>query len=749
MLTDNSNSTISGNTLRDYINLFKNNVRLIALITILILTGTTIYAIISPNIYTSTVSLKISAPKGNILSSKLGDFQNFGSQGSDRYIANEIQTIYNSSIMYEVAEAVIDSFKIKKNKDDFSLIFDKGYFQSKRTSLKSADEIAGDLYKTVQIAQMNDLDFIDITVESQSPFEAALIANTFAKKYQEFNLYENRKQITVIKEFLGELLKEKRQQLYGVEDAIKEYQLSKGGVQLDRQAQLLITKLADFESQKNVTKINMSIAKEKLNQYKNELEKKDPSVANFLANKSSEPYLKKLQDEIASLQTQRDVALASSKTARTNESIVSEYNSRINALKDKLNKSLDEYRNQILSSSPEEIKSLSQKIFEEEINYQALNASNNSLSNVINTYEAGFNQLPSSTLEYARLERQRLAEESLYNTLNAKYQEALLNEQATPSNVLLLDEASPSRTPSRPNRIKIIIMGLFVGLGFALGFVYVKNYFDKTIKTPEDIEAQNVNVLAWIPKISSEEAVGLKNPELIVAQKPDSLSSEAFRTIRTRLQFSHISKGAKLILVTSSAPGEGKTTISTNLAASFAQANKRSVIIDCDLRKPRLYSLFGGNDSNGFLDYLFGNVQYDKIIKKSEVRNLDFVTAGSIPPNPSEILGSPAMKSFLDKLKNDYDIIIIDSPPIMAVSDAEILARFVDICLLVVSANSSEVDWLKESVSLLRHDNVNLAGVLLNNFNYKSGYHSYYKYYDHYSDKFKDTAKKSIIKKLS
>jgi len=112
-------------------------------------------------------------------------------------------------------------------------------------------------------------------------------------------------------------------------------------------------------------------------------------------------------------------------------------------------------------------------------------------------------------------------------------------------------------------------------------------------------------------------------------------------------------------------------------------------------------------------------------------------------------LGSPAMKSFLDKLKNDYDIIIIDSPPIMAVSDAEILARFVDICLLVVSANSSEVDWLKESVSLLRHDNVNLAGVLLNNFNYKSGYHSYYKYYDHYSDKYKDTAKKSIIKKLS
>ncbi|MBK9282700.1 MAG: CpsD/CapB family tyrosine-protein kinase [Sphingobacteriaceae bacterium] len=153
----------------------------------------------------------------------------------------------------------------------------------------------------------------------------------------------------------------------------------------------------------------------------------------------------------------------------------------------------------------------------------------------------------------------------------------------------------------------------------------------------------------------------MKNPELIVAQKPDSISSEAFRTIRTRLQFSHISKGSKVILITSSAPGEGKTTISTNLAASFAQANKKSVIVDCDLRKPRLYSLFSDSDTEGFLDYLFGRVKYEKIIKKSEVRNLDFITAGSIPSNPSEILGSPVMKSFVEKLRSDYEIVIIDS----------------------------------------------------------------------------------------
>ncbi len=747
MNNDKKNSVLRTNTFIDYINLIRNNLRVVIIIASVIFIATTIYAIIAPNIYTATVSLKISSPKGNILSEKLGEIQDFGNSSNDRYIANEIETIYNSTIIGEVAEALIDSFKSQKNIDDFSLIFEKDYFQSKGNSLKSVNGIAMELMSTVTIKQKGALDFIQIKSESQSPNEAALIANVFANKYQQFNLLENRRQITIVKEFLTKLLKEKKQQLYEVEDAIREYQLTKGGVQLNLQAQMLVSKLAEFEAQKNATKISMSIAKEKLNQYKSELEKRDPSVASYLTNKSSEPYIQKIQDEIASLETQRDIALASSKAARTNESIISEYNSKINALKEKLDKSLIEYRNQILSSSPAEIKDLTQKIFEEEISYQALSASNNSLSNVLNNYEGQFNKLPTSTLEFARLERQRLAEENLYNILNNKFQEAQLNEQATPGNVFILDRAYPSNRPAKPNRVMIIIMGLFLSFGFAFGFVYIRNYFDKTIKTPEDIESSGVNVLAWIPKFSEQDVMGLRNFELIVAQKPDSIPSEAFRTIRTRLQFAHISKGSKTILITSSAPGEGKTTISINLAASFAQANKKTVIVDCDLRKPRLHSIFSENNSNGFLDYIFGQTNYEKIIKKTEVRNLDYITAGSVPSNPSEILGSPAMKSFIEKLRNDYEIIVIDSPPIMAVSDSEILARFVDICLLVVSANTSEIDWLKESMDLLKQENINLAGVLLNNFNYKSGYHSYYRYYDHYTESHKNNSKRGTEKK--
>ena len=634
----NNGSNIRENSLTDYINLFKNNIILIITIATIILAITTIYALVTPNIYSSTVPLKVSAPKGNVLSGKIGDLQDLSGLSNDRYIANEIETINNSTILNEVAAALIDSFQSQKDKDDFSLIFNKNYFKSNGEELKGINEIARDLRKNVKIQQKEELDFIDITSESESPREAALIANTLAKKYLEFNLGENRKQVTVIREFLGEQLKEKQHELYDAEDAIKSYQLKKGGVQLDQQATLLVARLADFEAQKNSTKIDISISKEKLDQYKRELEKKDPSISNFLSNKISEPYLTNLQKQIADLETQRDVAVAGSRT--TNAAIVEEYNSKIQALKEKLNKSMEMYRADILSSSPEEIKNLSQKIFEEQVNYQSLVASNNSLSNVINGYEEQFNRLPSSTLELARLERRSKADEQLYNTLDEKYQEAQLNEQATLGNVTLLNRAYPPNRPSKPNRIMIIILGAILGAGFAFGFVYIKSYFDKTIKSPEDIKNKNINVIAWIPKIK-EFSDKYNESELVVAKHPDSIQSEAFKTIRTRIQFSTEAKDLKVILLTSAAPGEGKSIIATNLAVSFAQDHKKTVVIDCDLRKPRVHTIFGDEESAGFLNYFFGKTSYESIIKKTEIRNLDYITGGSIPPNPSEIIGSP------------------------------------------------------------------------------------------------------------
>ena len=630
--------------------------------------------------------------------------------------------------MHSVAEAVIDSFKVKKIPDDLSLVLNKDYFQSKGTPLKSVDEFEGDLLDNVKITQKNDLDFIQISAKSPSPFEAALIANTFAKEYQEYNLAENRKQITVIKEFLGEQLKEKQQDLSDAEDAIKAYQLKKGGVELDKQAQLLVNKLSDFESESNRVKIDMSVSKEKLNQYKSEIEEKDPSIYNFLSNKSTEPYLENLQKQIADLETQRDFALASSKTAQAKEQIVNDFNAKINSLKDKLNSSIVKYRDLILSSSPQEIKDLTQKAFEEQVKYRSLNASNASLSSVINDYEEKFNLLPATTLEFARLERKRQYEENIFKTLSEKYQEAQLNEQSTLGNILVLNKADLPDIPSEPNRIQIIIMGLFVGICFALGFVYIRNYFNKAIKTPDDIGELGTTLLTWIPRAKKNTG----DPSLIVFNNSDFATIESFRALRTRIQFSKRKSDAKNILITSSAPGEGKTMVAINLASSFAKDDKRTIIIDCDLRKPRLHSIMGDSITPGLSDYLFGRTAKENIVRISKLTKLDYVTAGTIQSNSSEVLNSIKTATLFQKFREDYDIVIIDSAPILAVADTEVLSNFVDASILVVSANTTELEWAKQSINLLSHERNTLLGVVLNNYDFKFGYPSNYKYYDYY-----------------
>ena len=315
-----------------------------------------------------------------------------------------------------------------------------------KPTLKSIDGIVSAIDKNIEVTQKNNLDFIAISAESESPNEAALIANTFAKTYKNFNLKENRKQVSNVKKFLEEQRVEKLKELNEVEDELKAYQLKSGVIELDKTAQSLVDKLSQFESEKNATKIDISIAKEKLNQYKEQLKKKDPTLSNYLENKSSEPYLKMLQEQIANLETQKDLAIAGGSSSKNRSEIVQQFNTQISDLKDKLKKSVNEYQSMILSSSPEEVKDLTQKAFEEEVKYQSLIASNNQMSNVINSYEQRFNQLPAKSLELARLERRRQATEKLYSAIEEKYQEAQLNEQSIPSNVLIMNNARPPQS---------------------------------------------------------------------------------------------------------------------------------------------------------------------------------------------------------------------------------------------------------------------------------------------------------------
>ena len=729
----NNISIADEKSVKDYLSLIRNNILPVFIIVISSLVVSILYAVNTKNIYKSTTSLKLEKPKGSILESGLSP--DIGFMEKDRFIANEIEILKSFNLRELVSKSLVDSVKVKGNKGSFYLIADgKTDAEKKLGKPLEVSKLNVILASNVKIEQKRGLDIIEISVESPSPYEAALMADTYAKEYRGLNLQINRDQLTIVKNFLSNQKTEKQQELNVAEDKLKNFQEQGGIVALDQQATSLVQQISSFEAQRNASQIDLLASDKVLSSLKSELAKQDPKMNDYLKNIANESYLKTLQEQLARLEVNRDLAIANKDEQSTNTLSVKELDKKIAELKTKLNSKIETVKKSIFASSPDQVKDLTGKIIAEEIKNQSLRISAKELNAIVGKYDAKFNELPKTSIELAKYQRVRESLEKLYTLVEERYQEALINEQSQPGNVLIIDNARIPTSPSKPNRMLIIIVGFVLGGVIAVGYVLIKNYFDNTVKTPEDMQKKGVNVLAWIPQIEGVDD-GLKEHEFIVARKPDSIPSEAFRALRTRIQFSAraIEKPIKTILVTSSAPQEGKTTICVNLAGSFAQSNKKVLVMDCDLRKPRLHNVFKAQRRPGLIDYLYGENTLEEIIKKSEIPNLSYITTGTIPPNPAETLESAQMKSFIKDLESKYDLILLDSPPIIAVTDSEILSNMVDVSLLVVSAETTEIELMEKSSELLKQGSSSFLGAILNNFSYKSGYGSYYKYYYYYS----------------
>jgi tyrosine-protein kinase Etk/Wzc len=717
--------------LKDYLRLIRINFWAFAIIIIISTIIAGIYAFRLKDIYVSSCSIKISKTEGNILSPQ--PFSSLAEFGDDRFINNEIEILKSYNLREIVAKTILDSVGLSENKEDFQNIYriDK---ENQSKALLEEHQIINLLTQVVSVEQKKGLDVILISAESPSPREAMMIADIYTAVYKKFNLQVNRDQLSSVRNFLDRQRTEKKNQLLEVEDTLREFQEKGGLVILDQQAQALINNLSEFESRMNAAKIDLIATNEMLNQYKQELSKQDPKLAEYLESVTSETYIRALQNQISELQLNKDLALAKFEGNIDISKKVIEYDNKIRDLKTKLDEKVKILKSGIFASSPEEVRALSQKIIEAEVRSQSLKSSVNSLSTIVRQYEDRFNKLPKTTIELARFQRTRESTAKLFTLIEEKFQEALINEESQPGNVLIIDNARIPTAPAKPNRMIIILSGLLIGIALAIGFIVLKNYFDDTVKTPEDIEKKKAYVLAWIPKVEELNGKSTNGSDFIIEKLPSSIASESIRALRTRVQFSKMHKdNMRVILVTSPAPQEGKTTIALNLAGSFAHSNRRTLLIDADLRKPRLHQVFNRDKEPGLTNYLFGEVPFEKILVNTGTKNLFLISSGTIIGNPSEILESAEMEDLIRKARSEFDYVIVDSPPIVAVTDAEILARMVDGSILVVSAKKTDSDLLERGLHLIKNEDTYFIGAVLNNFSTKPGYGSYYKYYYYYS----------------
>jgi succinoglycan biosynthesis transport protein ExoP len=365
--------------------------------------------------------------------------------------------------------------------------------------------------------------------------------------------------------------------------------------------------------------------------------------------------------------------------------------------------------------------------------------------------------------EWTMLKQEADTQRSLYNEFLTKTSQVDLQRVEQNNNMQLAEPAESPTAPIGPDRLKTILTWMLLSFAGGIGLAFFLEYLDNTIKTIEDVATfaqlpalgaipsmggKNIRKLAAVKK-GGASALAKTNgntftmPGQVAALESRSSVAEAYRVLRTSVMLSSAGGPPKLILVTSGQPGEGKTTTTVNTAVSLAQLGASVLIIDCDLRKPSTHKVFGVDHSRGVSTYLSRDVPLEGLIQKLPIANLSLLPCGPIPPNPAELISSEKMKNMLQMLTEQYDHILIDSPPLMHVTDPVILSTMTEGVILVVQSGKTTRDMLRRARQELTTVGAKIFGVVLNNVDFrKNGYddYYYYRYYESYGQDQKEAS---------
>ncbi len=684
-------------------------------------------------------------------------------------ITNELEIMKSNAIVKEVAFALLAKRTVDEKTPTMLNIISLEKKDQPGITIAPEQTVITRLSGAIQFTHIKESDIIRITASSSDPKEAALIANVFTDIYTSQNLSNSRVRSHAMREFLQSQMEAKRGILDTTETGLQEYMRRSGVVSLDAETNKVVQQLSQLEAQRDGLEVEKSTRLKSLESYKQELARQEPNTAKAMGE-SNDSYIRLLQDQLAKLEVQRDVTIAQNPgmvDQKLYSEKLTEINGQINEFKKRLSERTQVYLNSLLpgdqrgaNGNAPFLGQLKQKVIEQQIELDGIGARLTALNIVLADYDKRFTQIPKKSIDLAKLQRARLSSEKLYLLVEEKFNEAAISEKSEFGNVNVIDHAEVPMLPVSPNVPRNLILGFFLGLGLGVGIVFVRAFNDTCIRSPEDLKRCGFVPLTSVSLMNGEASktdqgagpsgrIQSLDRHLVAHYRPLSPTSESYRRLRANVQCVQIDTPLRCFVVTSANPKEGKTTTTCNTAISFAQAEMKILLIDGDMRRPTVHTVFGLPNTVGINELLFGRAPAEQVIRKNVVPNLDIITCGAIPPNPAEILGSKRMKEFIAQMKERYDVVIFDSPPILAVTDAAVLAAGTNGVVLVAAAAETQRAGLERASEFLGSVGVRTLGVVLNKFDPRRAYGSYYSthhygYYGYESGYYgEDGAKKS------
>ena len=569
------------------------------------------------------------------------------------------------------------------------------------------------LLSHLTIAAVRGSRLVDVVYESPDREMAARVANLLASSYIEQNMEFRFSTTMQATDWLNKQMAEQRKNVEAGELALQQYRESNDAVSLEERQNIVVQRLADVNAA--VTRARTTrIEKEALYEQLQSIQVDRAALDTFPAIMSN-TFIQQLKTELAELQGQQ--AQLGEKLGDRHPEML-KLRSAIQAADAKLEA---------------EIAKVVQSIRNE---YEAARAQERSLMSSLEQQKSEALALNRKAIEYGVLQRDAASSRQLFEGLMQRAKETTVSGDLKTTNIQIVDAAEVPRGPARPQPFRNMLLALLGGGLLAIGLAFFFEYVDNRVKSPDELRA-----LIGLPQLGMVPISGDKGAATpLLASNAAANFNEAFKAIRTNVLFSSAKAGCRTLVVTSTAPGEGKTVTAANLAIALAQTSQRVLLIDADMRRPRVHELFERSQEPGLSNVLVGDAKVSEAVHDASVAGLSVLPGGHCPPNPSELLGSRRFADLVAALERHFEWIIVDTPPVMAVTDACVVSHLADGVLFVVGAEMVSRQAIKTAVEQLERIGARFVGVVLNRVDLERNAYYYSRYYHHSYNRYYQSA---------